>query len=206
MRFFAGMIVSLTTNDVFIVLWCRYRRGRESGRQGQSRSPSRSSPPITSTTAAPTLVGDGHSKIMRAAPAFLGCPSSQRCGAGEVETKGGADFMGHSRAPLILKCWKAQKVVFPSQNSQRKNHFSEKHHPIWIAPHWFLNSRLLMITNGFEYHILNCLFIHKNSNYFSKNISTARGCHPLIFASPRLLESHIGSHMVSQNKNSFWIF
>ena len=65
---------------------------------GAFRSPSRSSPPITSTTAAPTLVGDGHTKIMRASPAFLGCPSSIRCGAGEVETKGGADFMGQSCA------------------------------------------------------------------------------------------------------------
>ena len=50
--------------------------------------------------------------------------------------------------------------------------------PSELLPTDFSTRRLLMITNGFEYHILNCLFIHKNPNYFSKNISTARGVPP----------------------------
>ena len=79
---------------------------------------------ITSSSAAPTLVGDHHTKIIAGgfAPAFLGCPSSQRCGAGEDETKGGNDFMGHSRAPLFLTSGYTSIDVLHSDNSERNVH------------------------------------------------------------------------------------
>ena len=56
------------------------------------------------------------------APAFLGCPSSQRCGAGEDETKGGVDLVGHSRTPSILASGDTSIDVLHSDNIERKVH------------------------------------------------------------------------------------
>ena len=76
------------------------------------------------------------------APAFLSCPSSLRCGAGEDETKGGVDFMGQSAPGPI------QLVVNHFDHSSN-NWYSSKTLPFWIKHHRFVMNEV------FNKHVKN---------------------------------------------------
>ena len=87
----------------------------------------------------PPSSGTATQKLTRGLrPAFLGFPSSQRCGAGEDETKGGADFMGQS-APGPFQLVGNQFLSSPTK--QTINQLSQtlsksrvgKHHSIFCA-------------------------------------------------------------------------
>ena len=102
-----------------------------------SRSPSRSSPPSLHPRRPPPSSGTATQKLTRGAspPAFLGCPSSQRCGAGEDETKDVSIWWGTReppciftrgdslRLPIRMKTWSETYFYFFRPRFCKINHF-----------------------------------------------------------------------------------
>ena len=119
MNVFFTKISGKKSNDV--------RSDEESLGGGAFRSPSRSSPPITSSSAAPTLVGDGHTKINAGAspPHFWVAPPRKGVGPARMRRREAMIHWGTREPPPFLTSGTHQSMF--STLIIVKETFNEKH-------------------------------------------------------------------------------
>ena len=117
--------------------WCRYRRGRVSGRWGPFRCPSRSSPPSLHPRRPPPSSGTDTKKLTRGLrPRIFGLPLLAKVWAGDDETKGGVDFLGQSALGPF-------QLVVNHFNYSSNSRYSSKTLPFWTKHHRFAMNEVL---------------------------------------------------------------